>query len=318
MFRRPKFKSALIKALFIYCSSLLHGSEISIERENGKLIIKSGDDLFTQYIYKDEKRSKPVLYPVVGPFGNKMTRSFPFEEEIDGEDNDHPHHSSLWYTHGDVNGVDFWATGQDKGRILHQEFLEISTNFFIASNFWKDSHGKMICQDTRKISFYEFNQEERAIDIEVTLLATAGDLTFGDTKEGTMGIRMAPEFRLRGKVARGSAINSEGVVGKSIWGKRASWISYWVPLKNKNLAISIFDHPSNPRHPTWWHARDYGLVAANPFGQHDFESKPKKTGNITIKSGENLTFSYRFLFHVTDSGTAELSSKYLEWSKKKS
>ena len=318
MFRRFKLPFILIKSVFIYCSFSLHASEISIERENGKLIIKAGDDLFTQYIYKDDKRSKPVLYPVIGPFGKKMTRSFPFEDKIEIEDKDHPHHSSLWYTHGNVNGVDFWTTGQGKGKIIHQEFLEINANSFTTSNLWKDSHGKMICQDRRKISFYEFNENERAIDVEITLLAKAGDLTFGDTKEGSMGIRMAPEFRLRGKVARGSSINSEGDIGKAIWGKRASWISYWVPLEQKNLAISIFDHPSNPRHPTWWHARDYGLVAANPFGQHDFESRPINSGNIMIKSGEDLKFSYRFLFHVSEPGTPEVSRKYLEWSNKKS
>ena len=133
-----------------------------------------------------------------------------------------------------------------------------------------------------------------------------------------MGIRMAPEFRLRGKVARGTCLNSEGVIGKPIWGKRASWISYWAMFDEENVAISIFDHPSNPRHPTWWHARDYGLVAANPFGQHDFESKPEGAGNMNLKLGESVTFSYRFLFHLGDPQKSGLSQKYIEWSKEKS
>ena len=99
---------------------------------------------------------------------------------------------------------------------------------FTASNFWKDGEGKTICQDQRKLSFYEFQiKDERAIDIEITIMATVEDLVLGDTKEGSMGIRMAPEFRLRGKVARGTCLNSEGVIGKPIWGKRASWVSYW-------------------------------------------------------------------------------------------
>ncbi|MAK46622.1 MAG: hypothetical protein CMI24_05135 [Opitutae bacterium] len=301
--------------LFFNFSFILNASDISIVRENGKLIIRAGDDLFTQYIYKDEKRSKPVLYPVIGPLETPLTRKYPLEEKSEGEESDHPHHASLWYTHGDVNGVDFWAIGKNKGKIIHQEFLEIKGNSFTSSNFWKDGEGKTICQDQRTLSFYEFDQNERAIDIEITLMATVEDLVLGDTKEGSMGIRMAPEFRLRGKVARGSCLNSEGIVGKSIWGKRASWVSYWAKFDKQNMAISIFDHPSNPRHPTWWHARDYGLVAANPFGQHDFERKPKGTGDMKLSLGEKVSFKYGFLFHLGDPLDSNVAQKYLKWSK---
>ncbi len=301
--------------LFFNFSFILNASDISIVRENGKLIIRAGDDLFTQYIYKDAKRSKPVLYPVIGPLETPLTRKYPLEEKSEGEESDHPHHASLWYTHGDVNGVDFWAIGKNKGKIIHQEFLEIKGNSFTSSNFWKDGEGKTICQDQRTLSFYEFDQNERAIDIEITLMATVEDLVLGDTKEGSMGIRMAPEFRLRGKVARGSCLNSEGIVGKSIWGKRASWVSYWAKFDKQNMAISIFDHPSNPRHPTWWHARDYGLVAANPFGQHDFERKPKGTGDMKLSLGEKVSFKYGFLFHLGDPLDSNVAQKYLEWSK---
>ena len=192
--------------LFFNFSFILNASDISIVRENGKLIIRAGDDLFTQYIYKDTKRSKPVLYPVIGPLETPLTRKYPLEEKSEGEESDHPHHASLWYTHGDVNGVDFWAIGKNKGKIIHQEFLEIKGNSFTSSNFWKDGEGKTICQDQRTLSFYEFDQNERAIDIEITLMATVEDLVLGDTKEGSMGIRMAPEFRLRGKVARGACL----------------------------------------------------------------------------------------------------------------
>ena len=301
--------------LFFNFTVILNASDISIVRENGKLIIKAGGDLFTQYIYKDEKRSKPVLYPVIGPLETPLTRKYPLEEKSEGEESDHPHHASLWYTHGDVNGVDFWAVGENKGKIIHQEFLEMKGNSFTSSNFWKDGEGKTICQDQRTLRFHEFGQNGRAIDIEITLMATVEDIVLGDTKEGSMGIRMAPEFRLRGKVARGSCLNSEGAVGKSIWGKRASWVSYWAKFDEQNLAISIFDHPSNPRHPTWWHARDYGLVAANPFGQHDFEGKPKGTGDMKLNLGEKVTFKYGFLFHLGDPLDSNVAQKYLEWSK---
>ncbi len=297
--------------MFVY--EIAYASEISITKDNGKLIVRAGTELFTQYIYDDPNRFKPVLYPVIGPRGIARTRQYPLEAAKDGEAEDHPHHASLWYSHGEVNGIDFWAAG--KGKIQHNEILEITENSFTVSNLWKDPKGKTICEDIRTLSFYAPDINHRAIDFEITLIASADDLIFGDTKEGTMGIRMAPEFRLQGKVARGNSINSEGIVGKSVWGKRASWISYWAKFQDYDLCISIFDHPSNPRHPTWWHARDYGLVAANPFGIHHFEGKPKGEGNLVLKKEEKKNFKYRFLFHVGDPNQADVSKQYIEWSK---
>ena len=123
LFRHPKICPLLI-ALLIPFGVL---ADISILRENGKLIVNAADQLFTQYIYADKNRAKPVFYPIIGPNGNEMTRSFPFEKDKEGEEADHPHHTSLWYTHGMVNGVDFWALGEKKGKIVHEEFIEMNT-----------------------------------------------------------------------------------------------------------------------------------------------------------------------------------------------
>ena len=182
----------------------------------------------------------------------------------------------------EVNGVDFWAVGKGKGKIVHQDFLSMEESSFTALNLWQNADGKTLLQDQRRLSFHAPNEQDRAIDVAITLKAAVDDVTFGDTKEGSMGIRMKPQLRLKGQGAKGSALNSEGIVGKAVWGKRSSWISYWAPLGEKEVGISIFDHPSNPRHPTWWHARDYGLVAANPFGLRHFEGKPKGAGNLFI------------------------------------
>ena len=307
----------LVLFIFLLTKSFNSNAEISIVRDNGKLIVNIGDQLFTQYIYADENRAKPVFYPIIGPNGNELTRNYPFEKEKEDEEPDHPHHTSLWYTHGMVNGVDFWTVGENKGKIVHEQFIEMNTNSFVESNLWKDALGKTVCQDRRKVAFRLPDSESRAIDFEITLIASVDDLTFGDTKEGSLGIRMAPSFRLKGKAAKGSALNSDGVAGKSVWGKRASWISYWAPLKEEEIGISLFDHPSNPKHPTWWHARDYGLVAANPFGVSNFEGKPKGTGDMVLKKGEEITFKYRILFHTGNPIDSEISQKYLEWSVQK-
>ncbi|MFV1981078.1 MAG: DUF6807 family protein, partial [Rhodothermia bacterium] len=144
----------------------------------------------------------------------------------------------------------------------------------------------------------------------------AGDVTFGDTKEGMMGIRTNPLLRLTNDKKRGchtvagQCMNSEGIEGRDIWGKRAAWVSYWAPFDGRTLGIAIFDHPSNLRHPTWWHARTYGLVAANPFGIHDFEKKPAGTGDFTLEAGKSLAFRYRFLFHQGDAREADIAGEY--------
>ena len=83
----------------------------------------------------------------------------------------------------------------------------------------------------------------------------------------------------------------------------------------ETVGIAIFDHPSNPRHPTWWMARSYGYVGANPFGIHAFEGKPKGTGDFRIKSGESATFRYRFVFHEGDPDQAKIAERYARYAK---
>jgi hypothetical protein len=133
------------------------------------------------------------------------------------------------------------------------------------------------------------------IDFDVTLIASHGKVTMGDTKEGSMAIRVPATMRVKGKVGKGHILNSEGVKDKATWGKKAKWVVYSGPVEGQAVNISIFDHPSNPRHPTWWHVRDYGLFAANPFGVSYFERKKKGAGNLVIDEGKSVTFRYRIV-----------------------
>jgi len=153
------------------------------------------------------------------------------------------------------------------------------------------------------------------MDFEVTIQASNGQVTMGDTKEGSMAIRLTPTMRLRGKVGKGHIINSEGQTDDATWGKRASWCDYYGPVGGEIVGIAIFDHPSNPRHPTWWHVRDYGLFAVNPFGIHDFEKKPAGTGNLVIPAGQSATFKYRFYFHRGDDKQGKVAELYREYAK---
>lgn len=283
------------------------------EGENGQYIVEFGGRHFTTVHTKEF--SKPILYPIIGPHGVRMTRDFPMKKDTPGERADHPHHQSLWYTHGAVNGADFWALG--KGRIVTTKVEKVdsgSSAWIVLHNKWVGPDEKAACTDTQKIVFHKpvmvGKEEVTALDYIVTIHASEGDVTFGDTKEGTMGIRTHPGLRINNGAA---AVNSEGVEGKAVWGKRAKWVSYAADIDGKTVGMAIFDHPSNPRYPTWWHARDYGLVAANPFGVRDFERKG--SGDFKIEKGKSVTFKYRFLFHTGDTKAVKVSDRFEEWTK---
>lgn len=298
-------------------------ADVSITKNDEKAVVTIDGAPFTEYVFKGH--AKPILYPIIGPHGIAMTRNYPMQEDVDNEAHDHPHHKSLWYTHDDVNGVQFWmeypgkSSKKKPGKIV-QTSLQIEGPAIITENAWTSPEGKTVCLDTRTIAFGA-TDVGRYIDYSITLRATEGDVVFGDTKEGSMGIRTHPLLRLdtdekRGNhTAKGQSINSEGVEGREMWGKRAKWVDYWAPIEGNTVGIAIFDHPSNPRHPTWWHARNYGLIAANPFGIHDFEKKPDGTGDMKIKDGTSVTFRYRFLFHKGDHQEAKISEEYGTFAK---
>ncbi len=136
-----------------------------------------------------------------------------------------------------------------------------------------------------------------------------------------MSIRSHPNLRLSNDAglgvttANGQAVNSRGVRGPEIWGKCAKWVDYWGVVGGLTVGIAILDHPLNSCHPTWWYARSYGLIAANPFGMHAFESQPEGTGNLTVSSGESITFRYRFVFHKGDTKQAHIAAIYEKYAR---
>jgi hypothetical protein len=297
------------------------GPKVTVKALEGKLRVEVDGQLFTECILKGY--AKPILYPVIGPHGIGMTRNYPMVEGVAGEAKDHIHQKSLWFTHGDVNGVDFWAEGKDKGTIVNEKVLEVvqggRTASVATANKWVKPDGAVVCTDTTRLGFTAA-AGFRAIDFAITIHASHGALVFGDTKEGTMGIRTHSNLCLANNpkegvtTANGQAVNSEGVKGAAVWGKRARWVDYWAQIEGKTVGIAIFDNPGNPRYPTYWHARDYGLIAVNPFGIHDFEGKPAKTGDFAIPAGESRTFSYRFVFHEGDVAAAKIADLYAQYA----
>lgn len=291
------------------------GGGVKIDDADKKLRVEINGKLFTEYNFQDVPR--PFFYPVIGPTGAPVIRHYPMKDINPDEARDHVHHKSLWFTHGEVNGQDFWSDGSRAGKVVHDKFIEVSSGPKVgvikSANKWVANNGDLVCTDTRTHRFYA-GGDGQIMDFEITIHASEGKVVMGDTKEGSMAMRLAPTMRLKGKVGQGHIVNSEGVKDGNTWGKRAKWCDYYGPVEGGTVGVAIFDHPDNPKHPTWWHVRDYGLFAANPFGRHDFEKKEKGVGEITIPAGESLTFKYRLYFHKGDTEQGEVARHYREYA----
>ena len=299
---------------------------VQISRQNGTLRVDIGGQLFTVYHYANVPR--PYFYPVLGPDELPMTRKWPMEDTND-EEHDHPHHRGLWYAHGNVNGLDFWSEEKNYCRIAHAGFVKVVSGkeygIIESKDHWLNHEGAVVCADVRAMRFYDGPGRERVFDFEITLLAPPDQpVIFGDTKEGAMATRVAETMRLKNKdgPGQGHIVMSTGLRDELTWGKRADWCDYFGPVAGgpngpETLGVAIFDHPDNPRHPTTWHVRDYGLFAANPFGLRDFEKKPPGAGDLTIPAGQSVTFRYRFYYHRGDEKQAQVAEHYQKYIREK-
>ena len=330
--------NALLRILVVIaCGAALVGppaarGEVRLEQKDDRVDVSIDGRPFTSYLFK--RHAKPILFPILGPGGLPMTRSWPLVDGVEGEAHDHPHHQSLWFMHGSVNGVDFWShvskNGEPRPRVEHTGINRCSsgtTGVLETADRWCAADGTVVCTDTRRIEFAG-DATSLSIDYSVTLHADHGALTLGDTKEGTMAIRVATPLQFKdhggSTGAAGHIVNSEGLENVAAWGKKARWVDYSgrlgvradaePPQPGRQVGIAIFDHPDNLRHPCCWHARDYGLFAANPFGLHDFTGAPAGSGDHTIPAGGTLTLRYLFLFHEGDAAAAGIEDRWKRWA----
>ncbi|MCA9148244.1 MAG: PmoA family protein [Planctomycetales bacterium] len=288
---------------------------IQITPAEGKFVVDAGGQPFCEIDYKTY--AKPIVYPIYGPGQVPMTRNNPMKE-VDGESNDHPHHKSMWVAHGDVNGVSFW---DEKGKILNEkaELVELGNGQQAIQLQDKliDPQGNVVCTETVTYVF-SANEQARSIDWQVTYHAGEQPLVFGDTKEGMAALRVHPNLRLSNDAKRGvttaagHSTNSEGVENAAVWGKRAKWVNYDGTINDQPVGIAFFDNPQNHGHPTYWHARDYGLFAANPFGASQFAGNGAN-GQHEVAAGQDFTMKYRVIFHRGNAEQYGVAAKYAEY-----
>lgn len=272
---------------------------------------------FTTFHYGSEA-NKPYLWPLRSASGKTVTRHYP-QQIVAGESQDHLHHRGLWFSYDDVNGVKFWEndpsyTKPNIGRIVVRTATWKDGNksgTLHAIMDWRGPDSKVLLVEDRDMIFYS-DPKLRTIDFVITLTA-AQDLTFGDTKEGAFAIRLADNFTEK---KGGKMVDADGRTSmKNIWGKRSNWVDYSADVDGEELGVAIFDSPLNPRHPTYWHARDYGLFALNPFGQHAFDPD-KEESNWKLPSGLKLVFRWRVVIHPGNAAEAHVADLYQEYANK--
>jgi len=300
-------------------------AQVTFAKGDGRIEVTIDGKPYTTFFCGSET-AKPYLHPLRSASGKIVTRRYPMEN-IPGETHDHPHHRGLWFSHGSVNGYDFWSNepsqhGGKNARIVLKSFGRLAggqqSGTLDATFDWVDPQGKTVLTEARTMTFYA-DPAKRVIDFDITL-TPAVKVTFGDTKEGTFAIRLAAPLEepthesLASPKRTGLMVDSEGRRGEpQVWGHRASWVDYFGEIDGEKLGIAILDHPSNPRHPTYWHSRSYGLFAANIFGLHDFLNDKSASGSMTVDPGQSLRFRYRVIIHPGDFQSANIAEEFQKY-----
>jgi hypothetical protein len=300
---------------------------VKIKNEN-RIDIFIGPSLFTRFIYPDSLE-KPVLFPIYDAGETPITRGFPLDPRP-GEPTDHPHHIGLWFTYENVNGLDFWNNSyaipaENKahyGWIRTDNILEMSggkTGTIRYHANWVNQQKQILLEETTTFTF-SGSGKFRIID-RVTDLKADTDILFKDAKDGVLGLRLTRELQIpsakdqqftdnkgnitivkKDTVSNGNYLTSEGKTGDSAWSTRGAWCKVYGKVGKDSVSITIFDHPANPDYPTFWHARGYGLFAANPLGKEIF-TNGRSSLNLTIKKGNSIRFRYRILIQNGETTT---------------
>ena len=271
------------------------GRSVRIVGEPAKqqIVVTVGGQHFTTYCYGDAFLDKPVFYPLLSPNGARVNREYPMVEKVPGESADHPHHQSLFFTYDEVNGTNFWNP-ERTGRRIQQRDVRVEGPALVARLDWKDKDGRVVLDETKRVTF---GGESDAfwLDHQSTLLAPNVAVSMGDTKEGAFGLRLNDTLKELG--GSGRYLNAEGLeTAAKVWGKTSPWVAIRGAVTDaagsKDVTVAIFAHPSGLNHPPYWHARDYGLFAANPFARKGYD--PSAAERITrLAVGERLNARFR-------------------------
>ena len=316
---------AILAFALSLCTALPSWAQVTISAGPEQVAVEIDGKPFTVFHVAGKDVNRPYLYPLRTASGKSVMRSFPPGE---GESTDHPHHAGLFYGHGDVNGFNYWAIqnvatpagrgSATRGRIVLKELTsakggqESGTIDVVLD--WLTPDGKPLLTEKRRMTFHA-HKDLRIIDFDFDFAALAEKVVFRDTKEGTFAMRMATPLEERQSARPGKLVNAQGAEGEpNVWGKRSEWVDYSGELDGERVGVAMMDHPGNPRHPTYWHSRGYGLHSINPFGVSDFLNDKTKNGSLPLEPGEHVRFRYRVVVHpgLAKDKIAELYKQYVK------
>jgi hypothetical protein len=302
-------------------------AQVTITQRSEQITVVIDGKPFTVFYIAGTNLNRPYLHPLRSASGTIVNRSVP-AGQLPGETTDHPHHAGLFYGHGDVNGFNYWAienvpaTKPDPtmGRIVLDRVASVKSGKESGAVHvvltWLKPDGKPLLTETRTMTF-SAQPELRIIDFDIDLAAVER-ATFRDTKEGTFAMRVAtvleePPAKPSGPARTGKLTNAQGAEREAnVWGKQSEWVDYSGEIDGRKVGVVMMDHPGNPRHPTYWHSRGYGLHAINPFGVSDFRNDKSQNGSLTLAPGEHARFRYRVIIHqgASRGRIAELYEQY--------
>ena len=305
-------------------AAVTFAAPVTFKQVKDRIEVIVGGKSFTTY-YFGAAVAKAYLMPLQTASGIVISRPFPIGNDVSAADRKspsfEPHQRTLYFAHGDIDGLNFWAEAafqkyyghhsrQAYGHMASADIEQVSggpNSGTIRAKFALEGPDhEVIGQETQTFTF-SGDDHTRTIDCQFELRADRGPIVMGDTKEGTFGIRLGPDL----SAPRGHMINSKGGEGEpQIWGKPADWVDYYGTASRHDIGIVVFDHPKSFHHPTTWHARAYGLLAANPFGLREFTKDPDKDGSWTIPGGKSLEFRYRVVIYDGKLSPDEISKAY--------
>jgi hypothetical protein len=294
---------ALSACLFVtlFCTSL-QAAEVKLEKKGDTVEATIDGQPFTAFNFAKEQ-AKPYFWPVRAADGTVITRGLENPK-------DHPHHKGIWLAIDEVNGIKFWA---EKGKIENQDIELVAPHGNPARmqvvNRWLGEDGRPVLIESTLISIFA----DRLMTYDIRFAAAEVPVTFGDTKEGLFGLRLADPLR---ESQGGRIVNAEGKKGmKECWGQRCDWVDYSGEIEGKTHGVTIFDNPQNPRRSRF-HVRDYGLFTISPFGDNAYTNGVEPKNELTLKPGESVRFKYGLYVHAGDLTGGKVADEYQEYLRK--
>lgn len=286
--------------LLVSCKSLAQKSKksssqpvVAFEQKPGELTITVGGTPFAVYVYEDPKISRPYFAHVKSSCGVQVTRNYPPQE---GDPKDHAtFHPGIWLSFGDINGNDYWRL---KAKVEHEMFVAqpkggAGTGSFTVRNYYLSADGKdRILAELVKYTI-SVRPSGTLLMINSTFSSESTDLAFGDQEEMGLGVRVNTKFTVQ--YGKGHITNAEGMKEEEgTWGNSSKWVDYSGIVDDKMVGVTIMPDPGNFR-PSWFHTRDYGLMAANAFGREAMK-KGEKSSTV-VKKGEKFELGYGVLIY---------------------